>query len=129
MIARQRRNMWIWGAAAVIAAALLFLFFVDPLEAAWFPRCPFLALTGRECPGCGSSRAIHALLHGRVCAAVGLNPLATLLLPYAAVLGWLTYGAGGRWRAGRLYDALTSRWAAWGLLAAMVGWMIFRNFV
>src|SRR5437762_10353071 len=48
-----------------IAAGAVFLFFFNPAAPAnqWFPKCPFLLLTGYQCPGCGSTRACYQLLH------------------------------------------------------------------
>ncbi|WP_375234953.1 DUF2752 domain-containing protein [Winogradskyella sp.] len=31
-----------------------------------FPKCPFYVLTNFHCPGCGSQRAIHDILHFRI---------------------------------------------------------------
>ena len=43
---------------------LAVLFFVlDPAKHEIFPRCLFNSITGYYCPGCGSQRAIHSLLH------------------------------------------------------------------
>ncbi len=42
------------------------------------PSCLFKHLTGHPCCGCGSTRASHALLCGRLSEALSLNPLATL---------------------------------------------------
>ena len=70
-------------------AALAVLFYVfDPATAGFFPRCPSLLITGFKCAGCGSQRALHALLHGDFAAAWALNPLLLLALPYVA-LGFL----------------------------------------
>jgi hypothetical protein len=43
------------AAGALAAAALVHV--VDPNDSGNYPTCPFLALTGRFCPGCGSLRA------------------------------------------------------------------------
>src|SRR5690606_29528852 len=43
------------------AAATLVVATVSPEEPGHYPTCPFLALTGAWCPGCGSLRALHAL--------------------------------------------------------------------
>lgn len=51
-----------------------------------YPKCPFYYLTGYYCPGCGSSRAIHQLLHGNILGALDLNPLMVLLLPFVTYL-------------------------------------------
>jgi hypothetical protein len=64
----------------VLALALLY-FFVDARKGNFFPRCPFHFLTGLYCPGCGSQRAISALLHGEVLAAINFNVLMVLSLP------------------------------------------------
>lgn len=45
----------------MIIASLYFLF--DPMESHFFPKCPFHEVTGLYCPGCGSQRALHQLLH------------------------------------------------------------------
>lgn len=44
-----------------ICGAVLF-FVLDP-ESNFFPKCIFRSITGYSCPGCGSQRAIHDLLH------------------------------------------------------------------
>jgi len=62
--------------AILVAGVLVYLF--DPAVTRWFPSCPMYALTGWLCPLCGSLRAVHALLHGHLLVALGLNPLTTL---------------------------------------------------
>ena len=54
----------------------------DP-EKNLFPPCPFRSLTGWLCPGCGSQRAIHQVLHGNFGAAIKLNLLFIPGLVYA----------------------------------------------
>lgn len=44
-------------------------------------RCPFLQLTGIECPLCGLTRSWHALLHGDLAAAFAFNRGGPFLLP------------------------------------------------
>jgi len=56
----------------------------DPANSWIFPPCPVHYLTGWYCPGCGSLRAIHALLHGNVHGAWAMNPLTIVLLPFIA---------------------------------------------
>jgi hypothetical protein len=71
-------------AAAAVAVVMLRVF--DPATSGVFPPCPVRYLTGWHCPGCGSLRAIHQLLHGNLRAAWAMNPLTVVLLPF------LTYG-------------------------------------
>jgi hypothetical protein len=68
--------------AAPFVCTLLYL--RDPAQGGVYPPCPFHALTGLDCPGCGTLRAAHQLTHGHVRAAFGLNPLAVLLIPIVA---------------------------------------------
>ncbi|MGA8200207.1 MAG: DUF2752 domain-containing protein, partial [Candidatus Sulfotelmatobacter sp.] len=70
------------GMVAVAAAATVTLDFFDPATSGLFPPCPLHYLTGWYCPGCGSLRALHQLLHGNLSAAWALNPLTVLLLPF-----------------------------------------------
>lgn len=62
-----------------------------PTGSKWYPPCPLKAATGYYCPGCGTTRAFHALLNGRIGEALGKNSLAVLALPFlgvAASMAW-----------------------------------------
>lgn len=67
---------------AAATAAIVILDFFDPATSGLFPPCPVHYLTGWYCPGCGSLRALHQLLHGNLSAAWALNPLTVMLLPF-----------------------------------------------
>ena len=85
----QRRRAVV-RSAVILGFALLAggaLFAVDPARHAIYPACWLYATTGLQCPGCGGLRATHQLLHGRLAAAWGLNPLAVLLTPLYAWFG------------------------------------------
>jgi hypothetical protein len=66
---------------AVLSIALLY-FFVYPIYGKYFPKCLLYTFTGLYCPGCGSQRAIAALLHRDVLTALHDNLLAVLALPF-----------------------------------------------
>ena len=79
---RKHLNVAIAALIAVaIAASLVFLYLYNPQDISFFPRCPFYALTGYKCPGCGPLRAIHAMLHFRFGDALRLNPLLFAAIP------------------------------------------------
>jgi len=69
-----------------VVAGAAYVFVFEPGKSGFFPICPFRALTGFTCPGCGSTRALHELLHGHVLEAFMLNPLLLLGLPFVLFL-------------------------------------------
>ena len=74
---------WRWRPLA--AAGLLYAYERSGAELA----CPFYRLTGLYCPGCGSGRAVRALLHGHLLQALSYNYLLDLLLvPALCVCAW-----------------------------------------
>jgi hypothetical protein len=81
-----------WAAAGLLAALLLLRRF-PPDRYPFYPRCPIYAYLHLQCPGCGATRALAALLRGHIAAALHFNPLTTLLLPVA-----LLYTAHHSWR-------------------------------
>ncbi len=83
-------------------------------------------LTGWDCPGCGSQRAIHALLHGELRQAFFHNPLMTLSLPYLAAIAYLEY-FGGKRRCPRLRRRLMGRRACWVALTVIALFWVGRN--
>ncbi|MDR1746022.1 MAG: DUF2752 domain-containing protein [Tannerella sp.] len=70
----------------VIIAATVVYFVFDPSLSALFPKCLFLMLTGFKCPGCGSQRAIHQLIHLNIVGALQYNALMTCAIPYILLL-------------------------------------------
>ena len=74
------------GLAGLTAAGCVYVALVDPNRSSLYPQCPFKALTGLDCPGCGITRALHSLLHGNLVQAADHNLLAVVLSVVA--LGW-----------------------------------------
>ena len=110
---------------AVAAVAVAgYVAVVDPNQAGHYPTCPFLALTGHYCPGCGSLRAIHALAHGDLARAVGLNLLMVAMVPLLVTI-W------GRWlvteMTGRPRPRPAPAWRIWALLGVICVFWLVRN--
>ena len=71
--------------AMVIVGVLLWFF--DPNQAGNpLPPCPSHWLTGLYCPGCGATRALHALLHGDLEKAFSMNPVFVMAMPVVVLL-------------------------------------------
>ncbi len=86
-----RKRLGAHAAAAATMLALVMVYEVPPGENSFYPSCPFFQLTGWECPGCGSTRALHALLHLRWVEAMALNPVFTALFPFLLMWGIAQY--------------------------------------
>jgi hypothetical protein len=109
-----------------IAAAVVYGMF-DPAESTLFPKCPFLLLTGGlRCPGCGSQRAIHSLLHLEFKEAFLYNPLVIISIPFLILLA---AAALMKEINPRFYNKVNSSLLSKTLLAIIIVWWIVRNII
>jgi hypothetical protein len=108
-----------------LAVAGGYLFIFEPGKTGFFPICPFRALTGLACPGCGSTRAMHALVHGDLIAAFKFNPLLILALPFMfyAFMRFTNAAIQGRQLKGNQLDAKY----IWTIFGVVLFFWIFRN--
>lgn len=110
--------------AAAVAAGLLVLFVLDPATAPFYPNCMFHSVTGLDCPVCGTSRALHHLLHGHFVAAWRLNALVVVALPLIGAAIALRHGSG---RGARFVAGLNRPAWWWALLAVALLFTVVRN--
>ena len=100
------------------------VYFFNPSAHNFYPVCQFHRLTGLNCPGCGGTRALYALLHGDVATALRDNAL--------LVAGLAGVGARGGWfalnrlRRRRNGDFFPARWLL-PLLVVMAVFGVLRN--
>jgi len=87
MRVRRRRI----GALVAFFFAGILLFFFDPATAGFYPPCLFTTFLGTQCPGCGSLRAAHQLLHGNFNEAWVLNPALIIVAPLATAISLFTF--------------------------------------
>ena len=108
----------------LIGLAVLF-YFLNPVEHQIFPKCAFHSLTGYHCPGCGSQRAIHSLLHLNFKGVVSNNFLflpAVLLVLYHYVHPVLNNTF--NWK---LPNVFYSRRFPWIIFVVVILFWILRN--
>jgi Protein of unknown function (DUF2752) len=124
---RFARRSWPPQPLAVLALAgsvATYVSLVSPLAPGHYPTCPFLMVTGWYCPGCGSLRALHELVHREIWSAIGYNLFAVVMVPLLAYW-WL------RWVRRRSLATgpapLAAAWLGWLLLASLVVFWIVRN--
>jgi hypothetical protein len=90
-VARWRRTVGAerrLATAALVGLAVAVVAAVDPHTSGRYPTCPWHAMTGTWCPGCGGLRAVHDLTHGHLVIAMHENVLVVLLAP-SLLLWWL----------------------------------------
>ena len=110
--------------AAVALALVSVVFLFNPATHHFYPVCQFHRLTGLNCPGCGMTRALSALLHGEFATALRDNAL--------FVAGIFLLGARGVWfavkkfRGQRTGEFFRVDWL-WPLLFVALGFTVLRN--
>lgn len=110
--------------AASAAAVFMMLF---PLESYHhiYPHCPWHALTGTHCPGCGTLRGIAAILQGDLLGMTRNNPLAVVLSPLLLYAGFnLVSESIFGYRLPCIY---IPKWQ-YLLVIVIIGYWIARNF-
>lgn len=84
---RSATTVWSVVALGLLASGVWLLRTFDPGAAgSLFPSCLFHDLTGWYCPGCGMTRALHALVHFDLVRAFAMNAALVLSLPLLAVM-------------------------------------------
>lgn len=114
------------GIVLIVIAAFLAIYVYATFDPATvsFPQCHFYRLTGLRCPGCGSQRALHQLLHLRVGAAFQYNACLVLFIP---VILFLLFADVTRYKFPKLYFASRNPVLSWSILAVILLWWILRN--
>ncbi|MEO8735378.1 MAG: DUF2752 domain-containing protein [Edaphobacter sp.] len=92
-ITRSRIANMVRAAAplAVVAVLAAILLRFPPEQFAFYPQCPIYRYLHIQCPGCGTTRAFAALLHGHIREALRLNAFTTFLTLPAAIYAALCY--------------------------------------
>lgn len=112
------------AAAAIAFVCLCWYFYTHDPDTSFSLKCTFKMLTGYDCPGCGSQRAFHAMLHGDLASAWGYNPMVFFAVP-AAVYYLIVEAGRKRWP--RLHAASVSPFIIIAFFVAIVAFWIGRN--
>lgn len=62
-----------------------FLYFNDPINSDYTPKCWFKVFTGLSCPGCGFQRCMHAMFHGDFLSAIKYNLFLAIGIPIVII--------------------------------------------
>lgn len=112
--------------AGLLLAASVALHLRDPHRSGSWGGCPWLAVTGTDCPGCGGLRAVNDLTNLRVVDAASSNLAFVGALPFMAFFfaRWIT----DRWQGVQRY-VVGNRVAVRSYLftGAIAVWWVIRN--
>jgi hypothetical protein len=114
---------------AITVFVLLVLIYgkFNPENSHFYPKCPFRMVTGYECPGCGSQRAVHYLLNGKIDSAFQANALLVFSIPYILILFLAELLKSKSRFFMRLYKILFGRIAIWIVFVIIIIWWVARN--
>ncbi|OZE92195.1 DUF2752 domain-containing protein [Rhodococcus sp. 15-2388-1-1a] len=112
------------GVAAAAVGGAVLLHVRDPRTSTYLP-CPFHALTGLWCPGCGTTRALGDLTRGDLAAAASSNVVA-VVLAVGAVAVWALW-LRARWTARPLVLPRINRPTVILLIALLTVFTVVRN--
>ena len=97
----------------------------DPSDGGAFLPCPFRAVTGWWCPGCGLTRATHHLLRGDLAQALRFNLFVVVILTGLA-LTWSVWTLQAAGRPIRRVAHLSNRTYAVAI-TVLVAFAVVRN--
>lgn len=81
--------------------------------------CPFKAITGLPCPGCGGIRAAQSLLKGDFISSLQINPLSCLFIFFFIIMiFWSIYD--GYKKQNTLLVFLTKKWNKYVILICFI---------
>lgn len=121
-----RQRLFLIITIALVGGVVYYLF--SPLESSFFPKCPFHSITGLDCPGCGSQRALHYLTHFEIKKAFLSNPLLIMAIPYILTGIYFEY-FGGKENYPRMRKILFGKNAAVIVLIVVLLFWIGRNLI
>lgn len=111
----------------VVGAFLYYYYNFSPVtESSKFLSCPSKMIFGLNCPGCGSQRMIHSLLHFRFSEAFGYNPLLFLVLPFVLILTF-QFVSNTFFNTNYRIKLLYNNKFVWSLFAVLLVYMVLRN--
>lgn len=122
---RTKSNVLFFGIAIIIL--IIIYGKLNPENSNLFPKCPFRVLTGYECPGCGSQRAVHHLLNLEIKNAIKANALLVFSIPYILLLVFAELLKSKSKFFMNLYKTLYNSKAIWAVFVIIVFWWIARN--
>jgi hypothetical protein len=112
------------GIPIALLALGIFYYIVNPTTFLYTPKCHFHEFTGLHCPGCGSQRAIHQILHGNIWEGIKHNFLVAIGFLFISYKLYAFYFAG---KAKIQIHILQYKAIPWVVIAIVFVFWILRN--
>ena len=122
---KNNRTYYILAIPLILILGFVY-FLYSPEKYGLFPQCPLKYFTGYSCPGCGSQRAIHEILHLNFKKAFEYNALLMISIPYILV-GFAFNFDEVKLKFPKTRTFLFGQKAIFVILAIVIGFFIFRN--
>ena len=131
-MARKVARIWYYIIPAVLVAAGMFYYFMDP-QTTWFmPKCMMKELTGFQCPSCGAQRALHAFLPGHVAEALSYNLFFVIAIPFLLLTAYsvmMMRRPDPSRTTVLLFNFTTSRYTLYSYIVLYLAWWVIRNVI
>lgn len=116
---------YIIGGVVGIMGLCCVYFFINSTTSYLIPKCPFLLLTGFDCPACGIQRALYHSLHGDWSTAIRYNYFLVISIPYFLAVVVTTFCKGEYIVTAR--DYIQHPLVVHVILGITILWCIARN--
>src|SRR5262245_54390984 len=126
MSLKPRLALLLAGACGLVLG-LVILYRTPPEQNPLAPQCALQQMTGLHCPGCGGTRAVHALLHLRIGEALAKNVMVVVAIPFLAF--WIVRGL-WRWVRGMppvVSQTMIKPWVVWTIVLGIFAFGVLRN--
>ncbi|MBO4291774.1 MAG: DUF2752 domain-containing protein [Lachnospiraceae bacterium] len=110
------------GAWALVLGLPFFLLYTRIKDLIFPVPCAFEAMFGLYCPGCGGTRAVNALLHGKILLSLWYHPLVL----YAAVI-YICFMGSHFMEKRKIWNVRGLKFRDWYLYGALI--ILIANFV
>lgn len=120
----KSRSVKIWIIVVLLIVVAVFYFSINPATSKYMPRCVFLVVTGYKCPGCGSQRVIHSVLHGDFVAAFRYNAFFMVAIPLIILYLLNDYT---KLIPGKVGEVITHHYTIAAIAIVVVLWWVLRN--
>jgi len=128
---KKYKKLYTYG-FALLGIAVFFLvryyYLNDPeitQEGTVFAVCPFHYITGLHCPGCGSQRAVHDMLHFRLYEAIKHNLLIAIVAIVLLAKGYALWSK--KYATSYYYNLNGKSWFTYSIVVIVILFWVLRN--